>query len=60
MELQVINFGKLMVISKLLLVFPDNPKSCAILKGSPSESRCVIGKYENNNGFICMIVHIKE
>ena len=43
-----------MVISKLLLVFPDNPKSCAILAGSPNETRGVNNKYVNNNGFVCV------
>jgi len=47
-----------MVISKILPVFPNNAKSCAILKGSPNETRDVIGKYTNNNGFICIRLYI--
>jgi len=34
----------------------EKAKSCAIPKGSPSESRGVIDKYINNNGFVCIKV----
>ena len=42
------------------MILQNNASSCAMLEGSPSETRGVIDKYMNNNGFICMIVHIKE
>ena len=48
-----------MAISKLLLLFLNNAKSCAILKDSPSESRGVNNKYMNNNGFIIFRIIFK-
>ena len=37
----------------------DNAKSCAILKGSPSETKGVSDKFLNNNGFIMLLFYIK-
>jgi len=34
----------------------NNTSSCAILKGSPSETRGVNKKYMNNKGFVCIKV----
>ena len=42
------------------LILQTNAKPCAILKGSPSENRGVIGKYINNNGFIKNLINISE
>ena len=38
----------------------DNARSCAILNGSPNETRGVNKKYMNNNGFVKILIKISE
>ena len=41
------------------MILQNNASFCAILKGSPSETRGVNNKYMNNNGFIIFRIIFK-